>query len=340
MAEGNTVYNPLGEDNLDGNDNSLFLKLWAGEVLATFQESNKLMPLHMTRTISTGKSAAFPAVGTAGVAWHEAGDDVLTDQDSASADYLQKVKVSEREIFVDDPLVSSVLISDIESVKNHWDSRRELTSSVGRALAKEADEHIAATILAAARTTTPTITGNPAGANIAMATTTGPNLVTAAFTAAEQLDENDVPSDDRYFLVRPSEYYLLAQETSLIDRDFGGANNGVYAEGTVLKVAGFAIVATNNMPTTDLSATADGGARNDPFGASGIGYNGDWTDGSSGQVQALAFHKSAVGTVKLMDLSVASEHILQRMSTLVLASYAMGHNVLRPESARSITTNA
>ena len=50
----------LGENLATGDSNANFLKLFAGEVLATFLESNKFLPLTMTRTLSSGKSAAFP----------------------------------------------------------------------------------------------------------------------------------------------------------------------------------------------------------------------------------------------------------------------------------------
>jgi len=48
----------LGQSLATGDDNALFLKVFAGEVLATFQEANKFMPLQVTRTISSGKSAS------------------------------------------------------------------------------------------------------------------------------------------------------------------------------------------------------------------------------------------------------------------------------------------
>ena len=76
-------------------------------------------------------------------------------------------------------------------------------------------------------------------------------------------------------------------------------------------------------------------AKNDVFGGSGVGYNGNWSN-----IVALGFHRSAVGTVKMADLSVATEYQLERLSTLMLAKYAMGHNYLRPEACALIRTSA
>jgi hypothetical protein len=44
-------------------------------------------------------------------------------------------------------------------------------------------------------------------------------------------------------------------------------------------------------------------------------------------------HKGAVGTVKLMDLSAEAAYDIRRQGHLMVAKYAVGHGVLRPESA-------
>ena len=51
------------------------------------------------------------------------------------------------------------------------------------------------------------------------------------------------------------------------------------------------------------------------------------------KVRAIVMAKDAVATVKLMDLSVESEYQITRQGTLLVAKYAMGHNVLRPAMA-------
>jgi hypothetical protein len=327
----------LGQDLGTGDANVNFLKVFAGEVLATFQEANKFMPLIMSRTISQGKSAAFPVIGTASAHWHTAGESVITDQaaagsgdpaDPAAADYLSQIKVTEREIFIDDVLVSSVLVDDLDAMKSHWDHRSEYSSAIGRALAKEADEHILASIYAGASATA-NIPGVTAGGFVKTdsdADTNVNNLIDAAFEIAETFDDNDVPAEDRYFAVKPTQYYLLANDgKDLVNRDYGGEGNGSYSGGTVLKVAGMTIVKTNNFGSGDLTSTHDTGAKQDLFGDN-TGYNGNWTG-----VHALAFHRSAVGCVKMADLQVMSEYQLERLSNLLLAKYAMGHNYLRPE---------
>ena len=60
----NATVSFLGQTNSSGDKNALFLKVFAGEVLAAFQRQNKMLPLTTVRSISSGK-AQFPLVGLA-----------------------------------------------------------------------------------------------------------------------------------------------------------------------------------------------------------------------------------------------------------------------------------
>jgi hypothetical protein len=106
-----------------------------------------------------------------------------------------------------------------------------------------------------------------------------------------------------------------------MNKDWGGA--GVYADGKVLRVAGIELIKTNNIPSTVIATGTDAG----PAGK----YAGDFTN-----TIALVGHKEAVGTVKLMDLNMESAWIVDKRSELMVAEYALGHGVLRPECAVEI----
>ena len=325
----------LGEINATGDDYALFLKVFSGEVLSTFQESNKFMDKHMVRTITSGKSAQFPVLGTAGTKYMAPGDSIVE-----TSGYLQQVKHNERIIHIDQFLTSNVMIADADELMNHYDIRSEYASSIGRALAKQMDANIISTVYGAAATAA-TISGGSGGTEILSgaetAAVTGALLISAAFDAAQALDEKDVPQEDRFLAVRPAEYYKLIEAsgagTNLVNRDYT-ASNGSIADGVVHRVAGFEIVMTNNLNGTDTTGTgsSDAGIRNDPSGAHGTGYQEGiaWDE-----LHALFFHKSAVGTVKLADLSVESEYQLERLASLFVAKVMCGHGVLRPESAVS-----
>lgn len=316
-----------GQTNGTGNTNSLFLRLFAGEVLTEFHRKNIFMPYHRVRTISGGKSATFPVTGTATAKYHTAGESVYGTDNSQSSTYLSNIKVKEREIFVDDPIVSGVFTPTIDELKNHWDHRSIFTAEIGTALAEKADNNIVRTILAAAKAAPSFNPMTTTEKKIVIAdATVGANIADFAFQAAQLFDTYNIPKEGRILALRPKQYYALAGETDLVNRDWT-AGRGDYAQAKIMEVAGFTIVMSTAIGTTDETGTSATGEKNDPFGA-GEGYAADWTD-----VGALAFQTGAAGTVKMRELSVETEQSIERRGHLILASYIMGHGILRPECA-------
>jgi len=294
--------------------NALFLKVFAGEVLTAFDETNVMKDLHVSRTISSGKSAQFPVTGKANAAYHTVGTPLLG---------TQNISHNEIVVNIDDVLIADTFIANIDEAKNHYDVRAEYSRLLGMALAKQFDVRCLQLGVLAARGSA-TVTGGNGGTAItdADAATNGASLAASIFAAAQAMDEKDVPENDRVAIVKPAQYYNLVQTTDVINRDFGGA--GVYAEGTVLKVAGIQIVKSNNVPTTNVSAVS--GENNT--------YHGDFST-----TVALVMQKSAIGTVKLMDLAVertSGDFEIMYQGTLMAAKYAMGHGILRPECAVEI----
>jgi hypothetical protein len=300
-------------------DNNLFLQVFAGEVLTAFRRATIFEPLHTVRTIASGKSASFPIIGLNSAAYHTPGTMLIGS----------RVKHAEAVIKIDDKLTSNVFIADIDEAKNHYDVRAPYSAEMGNALAYTFDRNIAAMVAKAARTSTNFNTDLPGGTRIKIVATskaaiTGAQLATALFSAAQRMDENNLPENDRYCVLAPAEYYKLVQTTDVINRDWGGA--GAYSDGTVLKVAGITILKSNHLPTTNRSTAS--GEQND--------YSANFTDSV-----ALAFNKQAVGTVKLMDLKMeqtgSDVHALWQ-GTFMVASMALGTNILRPDCAVEIFT--
>ena len=56
----NAVASRIGAINGGADKDALFLKVWSGEVLATFMRENKMLGMTQVRSISSGKSAQFP----------------------------------------------------------------------------------------------------------------------------------------------------------------------------------------------------------------------------------------------------------------------------------------
>ena len=294
----------LGSINEGADKKALFLKVFSGEVLANFQQNNVFLDKTTVRTIASGKSSQFPATGIATTGYHTPGAEILGDE----------IKHAERVITIDDLLTSSAFISNIDEAMNHYEIRSTYSSEIGHQLAKVMDANIAQVMALTAREAA-TITGEAGGTTLANADYATDSAVLAAglFDAQQTLDEKNVPDNDRNAFFLPAQYYLLAQNTTVINQWYDG--KGSISEGTVLKIAGLPIVKTNAIPQTNVTTGPEA-------------YKGDFS-----KTVGLVAHKGSTGTVKLMDMSSEMEYDIRRQGTLMVSKYAVGHGILRPEAA-------
>lgn len=342
MANGNTSPSRSGLISGGSDNDALFLKVFSGEILTAFEQNNVMKDLHMMRTISSGKSAQFPVSGIATAKYHTPGVNIADSGNSM----LSSIGMNERVITIDDVLVSSTFIANIDELKSHYDVRSIYASELGKALAKRFDIATMKTLFAAAGSgaSAPQAAGN----SISGATTnTAAGIIDALYAAATKLDEVDAPSDGRYAILTPAQYYkLLTSDNVAINKDTSGGSADA-ARGVVAEVAGISLVKSNNFLeviaegniSVDQSTADndDGSSNNDIFGGSGVGYNGDFSAlNNSGEHGILVGTKEAIGTVKLLDLATESEYQIERQGTLFVAKYAMGHGVLRPECSVKI----
>jgi len=310
--------------NAGGSEDALFLKVFAGEVITSFDRASKTAGADMVRSISNGKSASFPVMGRVGASYHAVGTEI-TGSD---------VNSNEKVITINDLLISSVFVSNIEEAKNHWDVRSAYSTEMGRALSFQKDKHILQTIgqatLASANVTGGDATTNVVNTGIASSTdaTAANAMIDAIFAAAKELDANYVPSEGRKCFMRLEEYYKLANATNAVNVDFSGGANGGVASGKVARIAGIELVPVPHFVSSNVTSGADAGSAT----------NGGSTPQAVNlsNFVALVSHPSAVGTVKLMDLAVEKEYDIRRQGTLTVAKYSMGHGVLRPEAAVGI----
>lgn len=323
----------------------LFLRVFSGEVLTTFANETHMMDKHVVRTISSGRSAQFPVTGVASAAYHTPGQNIA---DNAANGLLSQIRHTEKVIAIDGLCLASVFIANIDEAMNHYDVRSVYATECGRALANHFDRCVTQTVIAAARSaenlTGQTGTGGITlrGGQVFAATADAAAVINFARTAAQAFDRKDVPSAERYLMVRPDMYYSLVNAglttgNNLINRDYND-NNGSMAKGVVYEIMGMKIVKSNHLPSTNINSGIMVNAQladNDPFGAGGTGYGADFST-----TVAVAFHKGAAGTVKLLDLATESEYQIERQGTLMVCKYAMGHGVLRPECAIELRSGA
>lgn len=321
MAHPDITINNPGQINGTGDREAMFLKVYGGEVLTQFEKATVTAGRTFERTITSGKSAAFPNIGNVSASYHTPGT------------YIEGFTINGAEtiITVDDLLYSAVSIAEVDQFKSHFDFRAPYMQELGRALAYQRDKHVLQLgCLAAASTNV--LTGADGGSviytddpDLETATPDFDNidhLVEALFLAQAKLDNKHLPEDDRWLYVNPTTYYKLVQHDKAVSTEYSGGN-GNFANAKISMIAGLPIVKTTHLPTTDLSAVTDVQA------GTGYKYRGNFTN-----TKALIMRPDAIGTVKFHDVKMGSNPFDERTQTqFFIAKYLLGMGVLRPQSA-------
>ena len=315
----NATVQPIGQINLTGDDRALYLKLFSGEVITSFEKHTVVLDKHNVRTISAGKSAQFPVIGRMPNAeYHTAGAEILG----------QQVPHAERVINVDKLLISHVFISDLDEALSHFEVRSKYSGLMGQKLGQTYDAHVMREMILAARAAA-TITGEDGGYaiaddNLKSATldTKAQAWIDALYNCAINFD-NKFVTGTRYCIMKPADYRFLAKHVfasgfSVVHRDYGITAGG-FQSGEAPEIAGVKLISSAMLPVGDFS---------------GETYHAV----NSSLTKAIVFTPDAVGTVKLMDLSLQSEWDIRRQGTLMVARYAMGHGILQPECACEVAT--
>ncbi len=315
MADSNP--SRLGQANLAGAADALFLKVFSGEVMSAFNANTVMADKTRVRNITSGKSAQFPAIGRIGAEYHTPGTEILGTN----------VEHGEKVVTIDDLLISHSFISNIDEAKNHYEVRSEYSLQMGQALAQTYDRSL---ISLAVKTATAGDAGAVADQGAAVETAIGltpttQDVIDAIYAAAARFDEKFLPATDRFVIVSPSVYWALTQNDKLLDRDFG--QNGSYSDGTVMKVAGMQIVKSANL---GINHTLAGNLADYPDTA-GTKYMADTTG-----VKALILQRSSLATVKLLDLASESAYDIRRQGHLMVSKMACGHGAIRPEGIETL----
>jgi hypothetical protein len=352
--------NRLGQNNATGDQRTLFLKVFSGEILAQYETATVLAPLVRTRTISVGKSATFPIYGQAVAKWHTPGLNILETANGM----LSSIKYGERVIGVDNMLTASTLVHEVDELQNHWDVRSPIAMELARALAYAFDKFAMNTLAAAANTSTDPIgrtsangtslVGKVITSTNTYANVTGSEVVDNLFTAQADLDNKDVPAAGRFVICRPEIFNkILASpvgtaasvtQAQRFSRDFAPSAPDVL-KGTAnpsIEIAGFKVVKSNLLPiaqtrndvtfTGGVASNTSGNIQNDPWGT-GTGYAGSAAATDMDKCVMLYGHSDAIGCVKKFDVTTEMERKIEYQGTLILSKLMAGFGILRPECA-------
>ena len=309
------VSNP-GQINKAGDLLQLYKDEFTGEVIKFNKEAKKISNFFPTRKISNAKSASFQYMGNATGKYVKGGTRVEGSNQFAH---------SEKIIAVDNIYESDVFIGiDDEAMCVHDHVRSDYAQEIGEALAENEEKLVAQTLVLAARASAPVLGGQGGTVikNTAMATNAA-ILAASLFKGAEIFDVKKVGDKDRTCFLRPAEYYLLAQNTDLINSLYGGS--GAIKDGSIVSVAGIKLIKTNYVPNSVV--TADPMHRNV--------YAGDFSD----TIGVICTPK-AVATVELMGINTKMDIQNDAFGTLLIGYYMKGHGWVNPQCAIELSKAA
>lgn len=300
---------------LNGADRlALFRIELAGLVLDAFNQKCVFRDKHTVIGLEHGKGTRIDALGEAGSIYHTPGTDLSASGNSIKHDAF--------EIMVDAKLISHLYLDEVEEAMNHFELRQRYANKLGTALAKAYDTNIARCAILAARRVARVPDGFGGTVLKSVLFNSDVEVLTKGlFDAQVIFDEKDVPEDQRYCVLRPRFYSMMAQNLNLINNLYGGT--GSIAEGNVVKVAGFTLIKSNNVP----NAVVTNSYKNK--------YDGDFS-----KSVAVCMTEEAVGTVQLKGLATETTWDHNRQATFVAAKFVVGHDVMRPECAVELRAEA
>ena len=307
-------YTRLGQANFADDVAALFRDQFIPELLTAFDAKRVMKNYVRSKTITKGKSASFPVLGTTSAQYIGVGESLLGNQTIAH---------NEVTINLDPYLVSDILIADLDVKMQEYDDRAEIVTEMSRALANTEDKQLLQVGVLAARADEIIVGGN--GGTVLDAEgclTDGDLLASAIYSAGVYLDEKNVPEADRYAFVRPLQFALLAQAENIKDHDIG---TGSYSEGTTGKINGITVIKTNHLPDENIEQSSDTTQPNNV-------YYGDFST-----TACLVMNRQAIGTVSRQGLIIEPKWMLEYLSHLLTARVLQGHGILRPDCAVEIT---
>jgi hypothetical protein len=354
----------LGQSNLSGDKRALYLKLFSGEMFKGFQHNAIARDLVMKRTLKNGKSLQFIYTGRTTAEYHTPGNAILGNSDGAPP-------VAEKTVTVDDLLISSAFVYDLDETLSHYDLRSEISRKIGYALAEKYDRLIFRAIARGARAASPVSATNfvePGGTQIRVGATTNESdafsstaLIAAFYDAAAAMDEKGVSSDGRCAVLNPRQYYELIQavgSNGLVNRDAQGT--ALQGGNGIIEIAGIHIYKSMNIPFLGNYGTKYGGtsgqtspgntgdfigpALEDASGAT-TGINNDY--GTAAEVAAtscgLIFQREAAACVEAIgpQVQVTSGDVsVIYQGDVILGRLAMGADYLNPAAAVELYVGA
>ena len=299
-----------------------YLKLFSGEMIKAYESACIAKDTVQNRTLKNGKSLQFIYTGRMTADYHTPGTPILGSGDPP---------VAEKTILMDDLLVSSAFLYDLDETLAHYSLRSEISAKIGHALAEAYDKKIFRVIAKAARTAHPITAApgpEPGGSVINLGAGNEFNaqaLVDGFFEAASILDEKNVPRQGRTAVLSPRQYYALVSQvdTNILNRDFGNNSGSLTSGEGLYEIAGISIRRSNNLPFMAGTVARVDGENND--------YSGDFSSSCG-----LIYGRDAAGVVQGIGPSVQTtggDVKTMYQGDIIVGRLAMGADWLNPAAA-------
>ena len=361
-----------GQSNATGDARALYLKLFSGEMFKGFQHNAIARDLVTKRTLKNGKSLQFIYTGHTKAEFHTPGNSILGNSDGAPP-------VAEKTITVDDLLISSAFVYELDETLAHYELRGEISKKIGYALAQKYDRLIFRSIARGARAASPVSATNfvePGGTQVRIGTAAQASdavnadaIVNAFYDAAAALDEKGVSGDGRVAVLNPRQYYALIKGVDgsgigqyLVNRDSQG--DAIQSGKGVYEIAGIKIYKSMNVPFFGEYGTKLGGAASAtnpalPAGSnlgsfvqqsledarnSVAGINNEYgNQGNFSKSCGLIFQKEGAGVVEAIGPQVqitSGDVSVIYQGDVILGRLAMGADYLNPAACVELFAGA
>ncbi len=321
----NTSSTPLALGTAYDTKYATYLKLFTGEMIKAYESATIAKGTVMNRALRNGKSAQFIYTGRMEAAYHTPGTPILGTNDP---------QVAEKTIVMDDLLISSAFVYDLDETLAHYSLRSEISAKIGHALAEAYDKKIFRVIAKAARQAHPIQGGagtpgpEPGGSQIQLGSGNEYNaqaLVDAFFEAASIMDEKNVPKTGRNAVLNPRQYYALISQvdTNILNRDYGNNAGSVQSGEGLYEIAGIKIMRSNNLPFLAGTVSSVSGENND--------YSGNFSNHAG-----LIYGKEAAGVVEAIGPQIqttGSEVRTMYQGDVIVGRMAMGADWVNPAAA-------
>ena len=318
----NTSSTPLALGTAYDTKYATYLKLFTGEMMKAYESATIAKGTVMSRSLRGGKSAQFIFTGRMSAAYHQPGEPILG---------TNSPPVAEKTIVMDDLLISSAFVYDLDETLAHYSLRSEIAKKIGHALAEAYDKKIFRQIAKAAREAHPITAApgpEPGGSQINLGAGNEYNaqaLVDAFFEAASILDEKNLPKQGRVAVLSPRQYYALVSQvdSNILNRDYGNNQGNLNSGEGLYEIAGISIKRSNNLPFLAGTVAAVAGENND--------YSGNFTNHCG-----LIYQKDAVGVVEAIGPQVqttGSDVRTMYQGDIIVGRMAMGAGTLNPAAA-------